>query len=748
MTKFLSITSIFLFISLTNAQVIYVNQQATGSNDGTNWEDAYTDLQTALSNAEYGDEIWLAKGNYYPTNTTNRFISFELKNGVALYGGFDGTEQSKGERDWQNNLSILDGDIGNQNNIEDNSYTVLYLENCDSITVVDGLVVQNGRADFGGFWGDTANGAGIYVINKDSIYSSSPKFRNCLIQNNLASYWGGGALFNGEGAGGIKLDLFNCTFQGNGTSFGGGGLFKMGVTTFSSESIINNCSFINNGSSSGGGLMFSNGSNPGNLTISNSIFQGNYGAQSAGGLSYSESSSNENSNISIINCEFIQNYSGSRGAGILLTIADNTQLIQKCTFIQNNAGYGQTDDTGYTKGGAIFIEYLNEDLTPPTQNTNFINCNFQENKSDLGGAIFLSKIKANFFNCIFQENKAGIYGGAIYTFRLFNYFPNIIEFNNCTFLKNEAIEYGGAMFLEDYNTFEPPHFCLLYLNNSILWDNISENEGDGIVVKYSRVLINNSLIDAESCEDFVLEFNDLDLYCDSNNIYNIDPLFQGIEDYTLSCNSTAIDAGNNDLYDSEFLPYGDLLGAPRVNNDFIDIGAYEAPAPDTIDLISNITHASTPNTTDGQISILEIQGGSPPFQYEWENGDTTETIQNLSPGIYAVTLIDSNNCMHEFYFEVSFISNIAENGSNNSTYSIAPNPVLKGGQIRLFSNSNISKDLTISLFDSAGKLIKTKTNTGFNSNLDLLTAPHTSGIYFLKIEEKNTIVQYLRLVII
>lgn len=74
--------------------VIYVRANASGANNGTSWANAYTNLQTALSNASAGTQIWVAAGTYKPTSGTDRGISFVMKNGVQLYGGFAGTENS------------------------------------------------------------------------------------------------------------------------------------------------------------------------------------------------------------------------------------------------------------------------------------------------------------------------------------------------------------------------------------------------------------------------------------------------------------------------------------------------------------------------------------------------------------------------------------------------------------------------------------------------------------------------------
>ncbi len=79
--------------------VCYVNASASagGANDASSWSDAYTDLQAALGNVGC-TEIWVAAGTYYPTSGTDRTVTFQIKNNVAIYGGFSGTETARDQR--------------------------------------------------------------------------------------------------------------------------------------------------------------------------------------------------------------------------------------------------------------------------------------------------------------------------------------------------------------------------------------------------------------------------------------------------------------------------------------------------------------------------------------------------------------------------------------------------------------------------------------------------------------------------
>ncbi|MEM1216744.1 MAG: hypothetical protein AAGJ82_13705, partial [Bacteroidota bacterium] len=106
-TKF---TILFLLLSSFSLSAqVYVNQTATGSNDGTSWTDAYTDLSAALSATSTGDEVWVAAGTYLPGDNRNDF--FRFPHDLQVYGGFNGTESALEDRDVNANTTILSGDL-------------------------------------------------------------------------------------------------------------------------------------------------------------------------------------------------------------------------------------------------------------------------------------------------------------------------------------------------------------------------------------------------------------------------------------------------------------------------------------------------------------------------------------------------------------------------------------------------------------------------------------------------------------
>jgi gliding motility-associated-like protein len=49
--------------------------------------------------------------------------------------------------------------------------------------------------------------------------------------------------------------------------------------------------------------------------------------------------------------------------------------------------------------------------------------------------------------------------------------------------------------------------------------------------------------------------------------------------------------------------------------------------------------------SDGQATAV-INGGTPPFTFQWSNGESNQNITNLTAGNYSVTVSDNNGCVH------------------------------------------------------------------------------------------------------
>jgi hypothetical protein len=219
MRHLISLLCLVFFASLATAQSrrIYVDAYATGAGNGTSWQNAFTDLQAALFAAQPGDQVWVALGVYKPTDGYNREISFRLKNGVQMYGGFSGVETELEQRNWERFKTTLSGNIGKAGDDTDNSYTILFIEKSDRSSIVDGFVFTGGRADnsdpFVSPYSNEKSGGAIYAMAEGA--NTYPVVRNCNFENNYAREFGGAVyLYTGEGKDEM-LPFENCWFVNN-----------------------------------------------------------------------------------------------------------------------------------------------------------------------------------------------------------------------------------------------------------------------------------------------------------------------------------------------------------------------------------------------------------------------------------------------------------------------------------------------------------------------------------------------------
>jgi len=323
--------------------VIYVDSSATGADNGSSWADAFVDLQSALAVALPGVEIWVAEGTYKPTTGTDRGATFQLLNGVELYGGFDGTETQRNGRDWSAHVTILSGDIGTEGVTDDNSYHVVTATGTDSTATLDGFSVTLGRADGpfpdndgGGLYNAGGNATISNVIFSDNyaaysggaVYNSasSPKFLNVTLTNNSSLSEGGG-MTNTNGSD-TKLD--GGVFANNTSGVGGG------LNNYSSNPTIENTTFIGN-SASNGGAMYNWSSSP---TIVNVLVAFNAGSNGAG--MYNEVSANP----TLVNVTFSRNTASSFGGGMSNSLGSNPNLKNTILWDDSAFGSNEIDNSG------------------------------------------------------------------------------------------------------------------------------------------------------------------------------------------------------------------------------------------------------------------------------------------------------------------------------------------------------------------------------------------------------------------
>ncbi len=601
------------FTVKTAGQTIYVDANTeTGNRSGSSWSNANPTLATALEYAQSGDTIYVAQGRYYPGNaaiyaTNDRNATFQLKSGVAIYGGFPTGGSSLEERNYSELQSTLEGDAI--------LYHVVTGSGTDATAILDGFTIRDG---FPGT--DAANPNGVGMLND----AGSPTIRNCIFKGNIALPSARGAAIcnmngssptitnctfldnRGPGAGIANLENSNpivtdCVFEDNyGEEFGGA------IYNLNSNPQFINCTFRNNSADLGGAVHNLN-SNP---TFSNSRFIANQGT-TYGGAVYTA-----DSEPIFDNCEF-QSNNASRNGGAFFVSDSGTVTLKDCKLIRNQSN---------SSGSAI---YKVNDATLDVSGTLF-ESNFNDTSS--GGGIFISAGSANFDDVEFVDNSAGS-GGALNAFfcevviKDSTFARNFasraaavladqatIDIQSTRFLGNRALSRGGAIeaikstvditnsiFVHNRTSSGSGGAIVIDEESSVslLNTTVTENRAEqgGAIWTESPVALTNSIFwnnkrsqdNAPSHVDgpggFAPE--------SANNIIQglpggFDPLFihaptpaesDTPEDpelinygnLRLSPDSPAVDAGANPAEPTTL----DLGGNPRIQNDTIDIGAYE-----------------------------------------------------------------------------------------------------------------------------------------------------------------------------
>jgi hypothetical protein len=250
-----TITSISLLLFLmvstfaAEAQVTYVNHAASGANDGSSWANAYTDLKIAMDNTTAG-EIWIAKGTYMPTTGTDSDIYFTIKKNVKYFGGFDGTETLRSQRDYENNETILSANIGSPSSTLDNSKNLIShtaLPGSNNILgpdcIIDGLIFQGATNSAIDFLGENKSVIQNCVFRDNinlssgggaiSLIIATPSFSNVNFINNEAVNFAGALLIviNPEDT----LHIKNCSFEKNKAIEGGAITVSSGVIEIESS---------------------------------------------------------------------------------------------------------------------------------------------------------------------------------------------------------------------------------------------------------------------------------------------------------------------------------------------------------------------------------------------------------------------------------------------------------------------------------------------------------------------------------
>ncbi len=371
--------------------VIFVRASAPAGGDGAWWDTAFNNMQDAIDAAAPGDRLWITAGTYLKTRETDTTLAV-LKQDIALYGGFNGSEFRLEERDPVLNATVLDG-----------QGTVYHVIRGAPGTLLDGLTVRGGSAN--GIDNDR-NGGGMLNIG------CSPALSNCVFTANSAADSGGG-IYNYGASPTVTL----CNFTQNSAVEDGGALFNRS----GSHPVVTQCIFSGNTAQSDGGAVYVFTDSC--LGLTGSLLTGNSAGEYGGALC-------NNGVMTVQECLFQYNTAGMDGGALCNRL--HASSLAGCTFEYNTAA---------GNGGAVLM------YGPST----ITNCTVRHNTAINGGGVYLDNSDCVIEASGIHYNTADInsgYGGGICM--MMGGSPQILS---CTLTFNRSSGLGGgAVYYDGFTT--------------------------------------------------------------------------------------------------------------------------------------------------------------------------------------------------------------------------------------------------------------------------------------------------------
>jgi hypothetical protein len=294
-----------------SADIVFVNAAQnlpSFAQSGVTWALAYKSLQTALLNAQPGDEVWVAQGVYLPSTTATQTESFTPPDGVRILGGFTVGDLVESDRDPDANVTLLSGEIGAAGTA-DNSQHIMRATGVSG-TEIDGFVFANGNAD-----GSVLNATGGALLVEGPPAQTDLVVRGCTFLSNAAVI-AGGAVSLQVG----NVTFVGCTFRNNASNNGGA------IEVTAGPIVLANCRFLGNDAGLGGAVRMSNAD--GSLLLG-CLFAGNHATNAGGAAQFG------NSDVQIEQCTIAQNSAGASGGGLRF---DTTMVAE----LHNSIVFGNT----------------------------------------------------------------------------------------------------------------------------------------------------------------------------------------------------------------------------------------------------------------------------------------------------------------------------------------------------------------------------------------------------------------------
>lgn len=636
------IVSKTITISADGRLVLYVDPSATGAGDGSSWTDAYVDLQTAidaagvLATASAGVELWVVADTYFPDGLSagDRTQTIALRNNVHLFGGFDGSETLRSERDFRNNLTIISGDIGVANDSTDNSYGMVTVgtDVTDEATI-DGFRLQGAFS----LAVEPTNGA-IHLIGDVGT-----------------------------------LNVSNCTFRFN-LSNEGACIRMSGITNTTSTVNVVSSGFVNNGFYAtsnyvGSAINFKNATN-----IYNSIFIDN--KSGIGGALYSISASD----VKVINNTFYKNAAGSGGD----TFYDHSQGLLTINW-NNNISWGEVgpavpifvnlggstitgnNNIGQPIGGVGMIVQDPQFLDESTYDLRIKHCSpavDAGNDTVLPASLTLDfRGDPRLFNAV----DIGAYENQTSPISISIVSQQNVSCNGLTDGQLEVAATGGTGATLEY---------------SVDGTNFSTNTVfSGLAAGSYTITVRDSGNDCEVTESYSIIEPDIisivasatDISCNGLTDGTISgTITGGTAPYQVFVDATLMETGVNADFLVNNLPQGtfsfSVVDDNGCNVNFSSSLTINEPL--VLSATAAVTDVLCNGDATGSISVTAA-GGTLPYSYSIDgtNFSSSNELADLSAGNYTVTVMDDNGCtitLNETITQPTALSNIAISTSDIS----------------------------------------------------------------------------------
>ena len=191
-------------------------------------------------------------------------------------------------------------------------------------------------------------------------------------------------------------------------------------------------------------------------------------------------------------------------------------------------------------------------------------------------------------------------------------------------------------------------------------------------------------------------------------------------DFLWSNGSTEEDLGDNVGPGEYTLVMTDATGCAAV----ITI---EVTEPDELTLIPSYL----PSSGNDGVATVNVAGGTPPYQYEWSDGQTTQSATGLSPGNYDVMVTDINGCMISGNVTVETFTNTL-NLEHLNTFDLSPNP--SKGEFIIHLDFEVHQKTNIFVVNTLGQQVTNLQNEGKELTIPMNISGQNVGTYFIVIQ--------------